>query len=126
MAERGEIYKCELCGNLVVCMHGGKGALVCCDQDMVLLEVNTVDAALEKHVPVVNVDGCRVDVQVGSTPHPMENDHYIEWICLHTENDEVYTKFLKPGDAPEATFTTDSLVAFAQAYCNQHGLWKSK
>jgi superoxide reductase len=94
-------------------------------KEMKLQEANSVDAAVEKHVPIVKIEEQRVNVQVGRTPHPMEADHYIETICLHTENDEVFMKFLKPEDLPEANFNVDSPVAFAQAYCNKHGLWKS-
>ena len=125
MVERSQIYKCEMCGNIVVVLHGGTGDLLCCEKEMKLQEANSVDAAVEKHVPIVKIEEQRVNVQVGSTPHPMEADHYIETICLHTENDEGFVKFLKSGDVPEANFTVDSPVVFAQAYCNKHGLWKS-
>jgi superoxide reductase len=122
----GEIYKCEACGNIVVAIHEGAGDLVCCGQDMVLMEENTVDAAVEKHVPVVVKDGDKITVKVGDVAHPMEDKHYIEWIeCL--VGDTCFTKMLKPGDAPEAEFcvagaTGDVLV---RAYCNLHGLWKA-
>jgi superoxide reductase len=125
MVERSQIYKCEACGNIVVVLHGGAGDLVCCEQEMCLMEANTVDAAVEKHVPIVKIKDRSVNVQVGSTPHPMEADHYIEMICVHTQDDEVFTSFLKPGDVPEAKFTVASAVVFARAYCNKHGLWKS-
>ena len=125
MIERSQIFKCEMCGIIVVVLHGGTGPLFCCGNKLKLQEANSVDAAVKKHVPIVKIKEQRVNVQVGSTPHPMEADHYIETICLHTENDEVFVKFLKPGDVPEANFSVDSPVAFAQAYCNKHGLWKS-
>jgi len=125
MVERGQIYKCERCGNIVTVLDGCIGVLSCCEKEMTLQEANTVDAAVGKHVPVLTAKGHKIHIQVGSAPHPMVEEHYIETICLHTKNDEVYVKFLKPGDVPEANFSVDSPVAFAQAYCNKHGLWKS-
>ena len=125
MIERGQIYKCEMCGNLVTVLDGGIGTLSCCEKELKLQEANMVDAAVEKHVPIVTIKDKKVNIQIGSTLHPMEKEHYIETICLHTKKDEVYVKFLKPGDVPEANFSVDSPVAFAQAYCNKHGLWKS-
>lgn len=122
----GEVYKCEVCGNMVIAIHEGAGDLVCCGQDMVLKTENTVDAALEKHVPVIEKDGDKVIVKVGSVAHPMEEKHYIEWIELMV-GDVVLTKMLKPGDAPEATFCICGLSGDLQAreYCNIHGLWKA-
>ena len=123
MAERSEIYKCELCGNIVQVMHGGEGELVCCGQAMVNLKENTVDAAKEKHVPVVEkVDG-GVKVKVGDVPHPMEEKHYIEWIEV-VANGKSYVQFLNAGDVPEAVFNLDTAEVAARAYCNLHGLWK--
>ena len=123
MANRGEVYKCELCGNIVEVLHGGEGELVCCGQAMVLLTENTVDAAKEKHVPVVEkIDG-GVKVKVGDVAHPMEEKHYIEWIEVMAGS-SCFLKFLSPGDAPEAEFKTDAADVTARAYCNLHGLWK--
>lgn len=125
MAEVNQIYKCDVCGNIVVVVHGGQGGLVCCGQPMRLLEANTTDAAQEKHVPVVTpVDGgCKVSV--GSAPHPMEEKHFIEWICLSEGDGKTQMQFLSPGQAPEATFSTDAKDVTAFAYCNLHGLWRS-
>ena len=124
MAEKLEVYKCELCGNIVMVMHGGKGELVCCGQPMNLMKENTVDAAKEKHVPVIEkVDG-GYKVKLGSVPHPMEDKHYIEWIELQAGAKSLVA-FLKPGDAPEATFKTDAASVKARAYCNIHGFWKA-
>ena len=124
MAERSEVYKCELCGNIVQVMHGGAGELVCCEQPMANLKANTVDAATEKHVPVVEkVDG-GVKVKVGDVAHPMEEKHYIEWIEL-IAGDTAYRQFLNPGDAPEAVFMIDASQVTAREYCNLHGHWKS-
>jgi superoxide reductase len=124
MAEKLEIYKCELCGNIVEVLHGGKGELVCCNQPMKLYKENTVDAAKEKHVPVVEkVDG-GFKVNVGSVAHPMEEKHYIEWIEIIADG-KAYRQFLNPGDAPEAFFKIDADQVTAREYCNVHGLWKA-
>ncbi len=124
MAKKLEVYKCDVCGNIVEVLHGGQGTLVCCGQDMILQAENTVDAAKEKHVPVIaKVDG-GYKVSVGSVPHPMEEKHYIEWIEL-IAGDRAYRQFLKPGGKPEAVFTVDAPQVSAREYCNLHGLWKS-
>lgn len=124
MTKRLEIYKCEICGNIVEVLHEGVGELVCCNQPMKLYEENTVDAAKEKHVPVVEkVDG-GFKVKVGSVPHPMEEKHYIEWIEV-IANGDAYRHFLKPGDAPEAVFNIKADNVTAREYCNLHGLWRS-
>lgn len=125
MVSLNQIYKCDICGNIVEVVHAGGGNLVCCGKPMRLLEGNTVDASLEKHVPVVEkVDG-GVIVKVGSVEHPMEEKHYIEWIEIHA-NGKVYRKHLKPGEKPEAFFKIDEEIDFAREYCNLHGLWRNK
>jgi len=122
MVRKLEVYKCEVCGNIVEILHEGVGQLVCCNQPMKLYVANTVDAAKEKHVPVIEKEGSGVKVKVGSVAHPMEEKHYIEWIEI--QNDEkVCRKFLQPGDKPEATFKCETNVT-AREYCNLHGLWK--
>lgn len=123
MAEKMEIYKCELCGNIVEVVHGGKGELVCCGQPMKLFKENTVDAAKEKHVPVVEKTPDGFKVKVGSVPHPMEDKHYIEWVEAVVEG-KAYRQFLNPGETPEATFKIDADQITAREYCNLHGLWK--
>ena len=124
MTERLQIYKCEVCGNIVEMLHTGVGELVCCGQPMKLFIENTVDAAKEKHVPVVaKIDG-GYKVTIGSVPHPMEEKHYIEWIEL-VAGETAYRKFLHPGDKPEAVFMTAAGQVIAREYCNLHGLWKS-
>ena len=124
MTKKLEVYKCEICGNMVEMVHEGKGQLVCCGKPMVLMEENTVDAAKEKHVPVIEkVDG-GYKVKVGSVSHPMEEKHYIEWIEL-IAGDVAQRVFLSPGQEPEATFSTDATDVTARAYCNLHGLWRS-
>lgn len=124
MAERMEIYKCEICGNIVEVLHGGKGTLVCCGEDMILQVENTVDAAVEKHVPVVEVLEDGVLVKVGEVAHPMQDDHYIEWVQIII-GDRCSRIFLKPGMAPEGKFTPPKEGITAREYCNLHGLWKS-
>lgn len=123
MAEKLQVYKCELCGNIVEVVHGGKGELVCCGQPMKLLLENIVDAAREKHVPVVEKGAEGFKVKVGSVAHPMEEKHFIEWIEIIADG-KVYRQFLNPGEAPEATFKVDANEVKARAYCNLHGLWK--
>jgi superoxide reductase len=124
MAERLQVYKCELCGNIVEVLHGGAGELVCCGQPMKLLVENTVDAAKEKHVPVIEKVEGGVKVKVGRVAHPMEEKHYIEWIQLIADGN-AYRRFLKPGDAPEATFMVKAQTISAREHCNLHGLWKA-
>ena len=123
----GEVYKCEICGNITIVVHEGAGELVCCGQPMDLLTENTVDAAKEKHVPVIEKIEGGYRVKVGEVAHPMTDKHYIEWIEL-TSGDNVYTKLLKPEDEPVAEFCGckfgDEPVV-ARAYCNLHGLWKA-
>jgi superoxide reductase len=122
--ERLQVYKCEVCGNIVEVLHPGAGELVCCQQPMALQVENTTDAAQEKHVPVIEkVDG-GVKVKVGSVAHPMEADHYIEWIELIADG-KVYRQFLNPGDAPEAVFSVEGGELSARAYCNLHGHWRA-
>ena len=123
MTKKLEVYKCEVCGNMVEMVHAGVGELVCCGQPMKLMVENTVDAAKEKHIPVVEkVDG-GFKVKVGSVAHPMEEKHYIEWIELIADG-RAYRQFLNPGDAPEAVFRIEADKVTARAYCNIHALWK--
>lgn len=126
MTELLQIYKCQVCTNIVEVVHAGQGTLVCCGEDMKLLTENTEDASYEKHVPVIEVSGGEVKVKVGSVPHPMEEKHYIEWIELIV-NEKVYRQFLNPGDIPEAIFQVEADKAnlTAREYCNIHGLWKA-
>lgn len=124
MAKRLEVYKCGVCGNIIEVLHAGKGNLVCCGQPMNLLVENTVDAAKEKHVPVIEkVDG-GVKVKVGEVAHPMEEKHWIEWVEIIADG-KTYRQYLNPGDTPEATFNVTSDRITAREYCNIHGLWKA-
>ena len=123
MVERLEVYKCNICGNIVEVLHGGVGEMVCCGQPMVHLVENTVDAAKEKHVPIVEKVEGGVTVKVGEVPHPMEEKHYIEWVEIIADG-KAYQQFLNPGEAPEATFNVEAKQITAREYCNLHGLWK--
>jgi superoxide reductase len=123
MAEKLQIYKCAVCGNIVEVLHGGIGELVCCGEPMDLLAEKTADAAKEKHVPVIEkIDG-GYKVKVGSVPHPMQKEHFIEWIELLADG-RAYRQFLEPGMAPEATFNVKDGSVSAREHCNIHGLWK--
>ena len=124
MAKRLEIYTCSVCGNVVEVVHAGDGQLVCCGQPMNLMVENSVDAAKEKHVPVVEKTPDGLIVKVGSVTHPMEEKHYIEWIEIIDEQGKAYRKFLKPGDAPEASFCVPEGSYTLREYCNLHGLWR--
>lgn len=124
MSQHNEIYKCTVCGNIVEVLHAGAGELVCCGQPMVLMAENSVDAAKEKHVPVVTQVADGYKVVVGSVAHPMEDKHWIEWIEI-TADGKVYRQDLKPGMAPEATFCIKADKVSAREYCNLHGLWKA-
>jgi superoxide reductase len=124
MTEKLQIYKCEVCGNIVEMLHAGAGQLVCCGQPMKLFQENTTDAAKEKHVPVIEKTATGFKVKVGSVAHPMEAAHYIEWIEVIADG-QAYRKFLNPGEAPEATFEIKAEKVTAREYCNLHGLWKA-
>ncbi len=124
MTKLNEVYKCDVCGNMVEVVHAGAGQLVCCGKTMVLQKENRVDASKEKHVPVIEKKGSNITVKVGSVPHPMEEAHHIEWIEL-VADDKVYRKYLEAGDKPEAAFSIDAKKLKAREYCNLHGLWSA-
>ena len=123
MTEILQVYKCDICGNIVEVLHDGVGQLICCGEPMKLLAKKSKDIGLEKHVPVVEKAGNKVRVKVGSMPHPMEQNHFIEWIEITGEG-ESCRKFLKPGSKPEAEFITTAERVKAREYCSVHGLWK--
>ena len=122
--ERLEVYKCDVCGNIVEVLNVGGGELVCCKQPMRLLKENTTDAATEKHVPVIEKTANGYIVKVGSVAHPMTEEHYIQWISLCADG-VTHRKFLKPGEKPEAEFCVAAKTVTAHEYCNLHGLWKA-
>jgi len=124
MTQKNGVYKCALCGNIVEVLHTGAGDLVCCGQPMSQMTENTVDAAREKHVPVITKTANGYKVAVGSVAHPMEEKHFIEFIELIADG-KVYRQDLKPGEAPEATFCVEASQVSAREYCNLHGLWKA-
>ncbi len=125
MITKNQIYRCPICGNIVEVIHAGGGELVCCGQPMELLQSKTEDTGFEKHLPIIEKSENKITVKVGSIPHPMEESHYIELIEIIAD-DQVYKKFLKPGDVPEAIFEVTAKNIIARAYCNVHGLWQTK
>jgi len=124
VAQMNGIYKCNVCGNIVQVVHSGGGDLVCCGQNMEQMVENTVDAAKEKHVPVIEKTSNGYKVKVGSVQHPMEDKHYIEWIELVADGVS-YRAYLEPGGTPEAEFCISASTVTAREYCNLHGLWKA-
>ncbi len=124
MTKLNEVYKCQLCGNIISVLHTGAGQLVCCGAPMDLQNENTVDASTEKHVPVITKKDKGVEVSVGSIEHPMEEAHFIEWIEIIADN-QVYRQYLRPGDKPLAFFPVEAEKISAREYCNLHGLWKA-
>jgi len=127
MSKQNQVYRCALCGAMVEVVEGGVGQLVCCDEPMLLLDEKTADATTEKHVPVIEKIEGGVKVKVGSVPHPMTEEHSIQWIELLVDGKSM-RQFLKPGAAPEPCFCLrccgDAKIT-AREYCNKHGLWKS-
>ena len=124
MTARLEIYKCEICGNIIEILHEGATDIKCCGSAMTLYKENTVDAAKEKHVPVVEKTGGSMKVRVGEVAHPMEEKHYIEWIEVIADG-KAYRQFLNPGGVPEAEFPIEASQVTVRAYCNLHGLWQA-
>jgi superoxide reductase len=125
MTERFNIFKCDICGNIVEVIHAAQGQLVCCGKPMTLIKENSTDAAKEKHVPVISKTSDGITVKVGSVAHPMEEKHYIEWIEVIQPNGKADRKFLKPGESPEAAFCDINGDVIVREYCNLHGLWKA-
>ncbi|MBT3376254.1 MAG: desulfoferrodoxin [Lentisphaerae bacterium] len=128
MITQKQVYECGHCGNQIEVLRGGGPVPECCGEAMALLDEKTADAATEKHVPVIEkVDG-GYKVTVGSVPHPMADDHYIEWIELSC-GDVVSRAYMKPGEKPEAFFccccACECQPPTAREHCNKHGLWKA-
>ena len=124
LTKLNEVYKCNVCKNMVELVHASTGTLVCCGQPMELLKEKTKDVGLEKHVPVIEIKKDKIFVKVGSIEHPMEEKHYIEWIELMADGAS-FRQYLKPGDKPLAEFCTNAKKITAREYCNVHGLWKA-
>lgn len=123
--KKNDVLRCAMCGNIVEYTHVGDGELICCGKPMEKLEENTVDAAVEKHVPVIEKIEGGYKVKVGEVEHPMMEKHFIEWIELIADN-EIHRVYLAPDQKPEAVFYTTATNVFAREYCNLHGLWRSK
>ena len=122
-----KFYRCSHCGQIIAIVKGTGVPVICCGEPMQEIIAGTTDAAVEKHVPVFEVNGDLVTVKVGAAEHPMLEEHYIEWIALKTEKGN-QRKALKPGDAPEACFKIcdGDRVEAVYAYCNLHSLWKAQ
>lgn len=126
MAKELKFFICEHCKNIITKIKDSGVKVVCCGQPMTELVANTVDAATEKHIPVVSVDGKEITIKVGSVTHPMLEEHSIQWICLQTDKGTHFA-YLNPGEAPEAKFAlVDEKPIAAYEYCNLHGLWKAE
>lgn len=126
MAEKMKVYKCALCGNIIEVLHAGMGTLVCCGQPMKIMAEKSEDTGMEKHLPVIVKGEDCLKVKVGSVSHPMEGNHYIEWIEVVEKCGSVHRKHLKPGDDPEAGFHVCCDVKEIRSYCNVHGHWKAE
>ncbi len=120
-----KFYKCKHCGNIIAVVKASGAPISCCGEKMTEIVPGTADAAVEKHVPVVEVKDGKVIVTVGEVAHPMAPEHYIEWIAISTDLGN-QRKILEPGDKPMACFALCDGEKFeaAYAYCNLHGLWK--
>ena len=124
MTEVRQIYRCSHCGNTVEIMGEGEGVLICCGAKMKLLTEQTADATMEKHVPIIQRESSGIRVKVGSVPHPMTPDHFIECIDLEVDG-TLCRKWLTPKDPPEAFFPVIGIHIVARELCNVHGLWKN-
>ena len=117
-------YRCPKCGNIIYVVNGDISRVRCCGVELVELHANDADAAVEKHVPYCEVKDNKINVTIGEVEHPMDEDHYIEWIAM-VRDDKVIFNYLKPGDSPKARFCyKDNSTIYA--YCNKHGLWKKE
>ena len=126
MKKEPKFFICKQCGNLVTLIYESGAPLVCCGQEMNELVANTTEAATEKHLPVVTVDGNTITVEIGSVEHPMTPEHYIQWIYIETDKG-LQMKYLTPSDKPKATFElSDEKLIATYEYCNLHGLWKTE
>lgn len=126
MVKNLQVYKCDVCGNMVEILNVGGGQLVCCDKPIALLEENTVDAAVEKHIPVAEVKDGEVHVKVGEVEHPMLAEHFIQWVEVITKDGLVLRQNLNADEKPVAVFKVDGEVDRVREYCNIHGLWSNK
>lgn len=121
-----KILKCSHCGNVTFVLHDAGVPMMCCGEPMQALVPGSTDAAQEKHVPAVTLEGSTLTAAVGSVPHPMLQEHYIEWVALH-QGDRVQFVKLHPGEEPKATFVAEEGKPYTvYEYCNLHGLWKTE
>lgn len=127
MAKIGEVYRCQVCDNLIEVLKEGEGELICCKVPMTLLKERNDDTGQEKHVPVLEETATGVVVKVGEVAHPMEETHCIDWVEIKADG-KIYRQTLKAGDQPQAQFSVDpdkvSQIS-VRSYCSIHGLWKS-
>ena len=130
MTQKKQIYKCYICGNIIEVLHSGVGELVCCGKPMILMDSKEKEEGIEKHLPAIEELPANVcsgkdgfQIKIGEMEHPMEENHYIEWIEINTVDGKSGKNFLKPGDKPESVFQTRNEVKSTRAYCNIHGLW---
>ncbi len=131
MTEINQIYKCNICGNIIEVLHTGAGELVCCEKPMTLQIEKTRNEGQEKHLPIMEKlpeNICRggdgYKIKVGEIAHPMEEDHYIEWIEIKTNDGKIGKRYLQPGDSTEVEFYTKKEIIEVRVYCNVHELWK--
>jgi len=122
--EVNQVYKCNICGNIVELLHVGGGQLVCCGQPMELLKEKNEEEGQEKHRPVINIKNEEIEVRIGEILHPMEENHFIEWVEIFLK-DRVYRRFLKPGEEPIVSFFIKDKPERVRIYCNIHGLWRN-
>ncbi len=132
MTEKNQIYKCNICGNIIEVLHTGAGELVCCGEPMKVLKEKTQNEGQEKHLPIMEklpADVCRggdgYKIKVGKLPHPMKKEHFIEWIEVRTNDEKIGKKYLQPNDSTEVEFYTKKEIKEVRVYCNIHGLWKA-
>jgi len=125
MAKKLEVYKCEICGNIVEVLLGAAGRLVCCGEPMSLMKEKKKDTGVEKHLPVVVIEGAHISIRVGDVPHPMVEEHHIQWIEVLGKNGQ-YRVELHPGDEPRVELDIGDEVISVRSYCNLHGLWRSE
>lgn len=121
-----ELYVCSHCGNIITYLENNGVPVMCCGQKMQKIEPNTVDAAKEKHLPIIKLEGLLATVSVGEVEHPMQEDHYIKWIILET-TEGIKIKNLTPSDKPVCLFSLldgEEIIAVYE-FCNKHGVWKA-
>ncbi|MBE7706906.1 MAG: desulfoferrodoxin [Cyanobacteria bacterium SIG30] len=127
MTHKLELYRCDICGNLIEVILPGAGALVCCEEEMELLTPKTQDSGAEKHVPVIEHKDGEVTIRIGSEPHPMEKEHYIQFVeAIANDNKYLKRKYFEPNEEPVLKFKCECASGVSsREFCNVHGLWAS-